>query len=591
MGTGIFTGLVPIYFLISKNNVMNMISCIIMILASLGVSNIHAQNRFYFNQEPPEMIPEIFLPGFISTEARELNSAFTPDGKEFYYSISTPGKGYRMYYSKQTEKGWTKPQKVPFSGDYSDVDMVITKDGKRMYFGSTRPVNDSKSDFKIWYVDRIGDRWSEPKYFDSPVNNMKRSLYVTISDRGTMYFQGIRDDSFGDRDIYYSEFIDGKYTEPKHLGKVINSEYGEGDVLIAPDESYLIVNIVGRSDSFGDGDLYISFKQTDGTWTDLKNMGSAINSPESDYCPMLSPDGKYFFFTSTRTGNGDIYWVDARIIEELRIRNLTYNNFGKQVWYYMDLKTPGLLPEIFAPGIVSTNANEFNAAFTPDGKQLYFTVTEGEKQQIMMMEYIEGKWGHRKTAPFSGIYRDVDPFISPDGKRLYFSSNRPTDGQKTKEDCDFWYVDKRSNGGWGVVNHLENPSTPKLDDFYYTCTRNGVVYYSVFDDIGKGNIHSLGNNEKSGQLLEFGISTDYNDHDPFIAPDESYLIFSSDRPGGFGSNDLYISFLKDDKSWSAPTNMGKTVNSEKYDYCPILSPDENYLFFLVHVLVMEIFIG
>lgn len=317
MGTGIFTGLTSIYFLTSKNDVMNMISYFIMIPAFLGISIIHGQNKLYLNQEPPGMIPEIFAPGFISTEARELNSTFTPDGKEFYFSISTPGKGYRMYYSKQAAEGWTEPQKVSFSGDHSDVDMYITKDGKRMYFGSTRPVNGAKSDFKIWYVDRINGGWSEPKYFDSPVNNMKRSLYVTVSNRGTMYFQGIRDDSFGDRDIYCSELKEGKYEEPVPLGSEINSEYGEGDVLIAPDESFMIVNVVGRPDSFGDGDLYISFKQFDGTWSDLKNMGSSINSAESDYCPMLSPDGKYFFFTSTRTGNGDIYWVDARIIEDI----------------------------------------------------------------------------------------------------------------------------------------------------------------------------------------------------------------------------------------------------------------------------------
>ncbi|MBU1011574.1 MAG: hypothetical protein KKG99_01095, partial [Bacteroidetes bacterium] len=241
-----------------------------------------------------------------------------PDGKEFYFSISTPGKGYRMYYSKQTAEGWTEPQKVSFSGEYSDVDMFITKDGKRMYFGSTRPLNGEKSDFKIWYVDRIDGEWGEPKYFDSPVNNMKRSLYVTISDRGTMYFQGIRDDSFGDRDIYYSEYNDGKYSVPVHLGREINSEHGEGDVFIAPDESYMIVNVSGRADSFGGGDLYISFKQKDGTWSGLKNMGSPISSQESDYCPMLSPDGKYFFFTSTRTGNGDIYWVDAKILAAIK---------------------------------------------------------------------------------------------------------------------------------------------------------------------------------------------------------------------------------------------------------------------------------
>jgi hypothetical protein len=101
------------------------------------------------------------------------------------------------------------------------------------------------------------------------------------------------------------------------LGESINSEYAEGDVLIAPDESFIIVNCSGRPDTNGRSDLYISYKKEDGTWAELKNMGNKINSSGTDYCPMLTPDGKYFFYTRTDTGNGDIYWVDAQIIKEL----------------------------------------------------------------------------------------------------------------------------------------------------------------------------------------------------------------------------------------------------------------------------------
>ena len=78
----------------------------------------------------------------------------------------------------------------------------------------------------------------------------------------------------------------------------------------------MIVSSSGRPDSLGSADLYISFKKEDGSWTNLKNMGSTINSRELDYCPMLSPDGKYLFFTSKRSGSGDIYWVDAKIINK-----------------------------------------------------------------------------------------------------------------------------------------------------------------------------------------------------------------------------------------------------------------------------------
>jgi hypothetical protein len=197
--------------------------------------------------------------------------------------------------------------------------MCITPDGTKMYFGSTRPVNGvSQTDFKIWYVERKGDRWSEAKYLEGAINAGRKALYPTVSKYGTMFFQAIRDDSYGSRDIYYAKRKKGFFSEPVHMGREINSQFGEGDVLIAPDESYLIVNSNGRPDSLGRGDLYISFKKGNGSWTVLKNMGKGINSTATEYCPMLSPDGKYFFFTSSRTGNGDIYWVDARVIARLK---------------------------------------------------------------------------------------------------------------------------------------------------------------------------------------------------------------------------------------------------------------------------------
>jgi hypothetical protein len=197
--------------------------------------------------------------------------------------------------------------------------MFITRDEQRMYFGSKRPIKEKPSDdFKIWYVDRVNGGWSQASYLESPINGGARALYPTISSKGTMFFQAIRENGFGGRDVYYSQLIDGKYATPVLLDESINSAHGEGDVLVAPDENYLIVNCDGRSDSLGSGDLYLSFRGEDGSWMDLKNMGPKINSAEQDYCPMLSPDGKYFFFTSLRTGNGDVYWVDAKIIEAMK---------------------------------------------------------------------------------------------------------------------------------------------------------------------------------------------------------------------------------------------------------------------------------
>jgi Tol biopolymer transport system component len=269
------------------------------------------------------------------------------------------------------------------------------------------------------------------------------------------------------------------------------------------------------------------------------------------------------------------------IILALLVTNCnTQGEFINSNLSYLEQSPPGIEPEIFAPGILSTDANEFNATFTSDGNQVYFTENTTEGQRIMVIEKLDGNW-QRKKASFSTIYRDVDPFISHDNKKLYFSSNRPTVASNKKDDCDFWYVEKLPSGLWSEAKHLNNLNTPEKDDFYYVESKKGSIYFSIFNDDGTGDIYciSYDDQKKTTTKLDSQINTKYNEHDPFIAPDESYLIFTSNRPDGFGSTDLYICFKNSQENWSTPINMGENINSDKYDYCPILSPDEKYLFF------------
>ena len=94
----------------------------------------------------------------------------------------------------------------------------------------------------------------------------------------------------------------------------MNSEWDEGDVYVSPDETYMIHVAGGRPDSLGGSGLYVSFRQPDGTWGQDIHLGDGINSEDIDYCPMVTPDGKYFFFTQ---GN-DVMWVDMAVIESHR---------------------------------------------------------------------------------------------------------------------------------------------------------------------------------------------------------------------------------------------------------------------------------
>jgi hypothetical protein len=276
----------------------------------------------YFGQEPPGMMAEIFAPGIISTDRSEINSVFAPDRDEFYFTAWTRETGTKIMVTSQIDGRWTAPEVASFSNHPTDVDLAISYDGKRVFFGTRRPrpgeTEIREGVFDIWFADRTETGWGEEQYLGPVVNSGRSQIYPTVTRDGTLYFQAVREEGYGKADIYRSRLIDGVYQTPENLGPVINSENYEGDVFVAHDESYLIVSVSGRKDGFGEGDLYISFRSLDGSWSPLKNMGGAINSDKRDFCPMVTPDGKYFFFSSKRIGEGDIFWVDAKVINALR---------------------------------------------------------------------------------------------------------------------------------------------------------------------------------------------------------------------------------------------------------------------------------
>jgi len=126
-----------------------------------------------------------------------------------------------------------------------------------------------------------------------------------------------REGGLGENDIYRSSFINGAFTKPGNLGPSVNTRFREFDPFVAPDHSYLIF-ASERPGGQGGADLYISFRNPDGSWSEARNMGPGVNSGDADFTPMLSPDGAYLFLTSRRGGSSDLYWVNARVIEELR---------------------------------------------------------------------------------------------------------------------------------------------------------------------------------------------------------------------------------------------------------------------------------
>ena len=277
----------------------------IILLALCLLFDVSAQTqrqlRHPYASDLPIREPKVFAPGSISTDSFESHPAFTRDGRTLYFTRSTPNFNHWTILMSQFKGGnWTTPVVAPFSGQYSDADPFITSDGGQLYFISTRPVEGKpQTGTDIWVMQKSGSTWGEPKNVGAPINSPANEWYPTLAANGTIYFGSEREGGKGRSDIYRSRLVNGKYIEPENLGEAINTPFNEFEPLISPDESFLIFMGGGRPEGHGGGDLYISYNEG-GRWSKPINLGDKINSPGTEYSPTISPDGQYFFWTSSR---------------------------------------------------------------------------------------------------------------------------------------------------------------------------------------------------------------------------------------------------------------------------------------------------
>ncbi|MCP4725472.1 MAG: hypothetical protein GY863_10570 [bacterium] len=271
----------------------------------------------YLGQKKPGTTPELFAKDIVSTN-RFMHGCltFSPDGKELFwvssFKVGERGHTIGQIYTMKVEKNrWTAPQPASFTRENDDVPF-FSPDGKTLYFLAPQ-----RGPEYIWYVERTASGWSDPKPTDPVVSRLGMHWQISISANGTIFFNSGHGSGFGMGDIYGSKLNNGKYLNPVNLGDTINTEFVDMCPFIAPDESYLIFSS-DRPGGIGRTDLYISFRNEQGGWTEPVNLGSTINTSSSEICPIMSPDNKYLFFNSQRGGNSDIFWVSADIVESLK---------------------------------------------------------------------------------------------------------------------------------------------------------------------------------------------------------------------------------------------------------------------------------
>jgi hypothetical protein len=304
----------------------------------------------YLGQPPPGLDAEVFAPGLATTQFHDDGGpAISPDGREVYYRmagwLSEDVAGDIVLVLRRDGERWAAPVEAPFFADYHGWISGFSPDDSIVYFTSNRPrwQHGDAQGFNIWTVRRTADGWLQPRPLEASIGNGLNEEQASVAASGNIYFHSANPDADDVYDIYLLPIVEGSYGRPVILPSPINlAESDDDSPCISSDESFLIFSS-NRPGGLGHGDLYVTFRQADGGWSQPANLGAGINSPSDEKSPSLSPDGSYLFFVSLREYQGsdraiseelaelvqsrvgppkptwgDVYWVSIEAIERLR---------------------------------------------------------------------------------------------------------------------------------------------------------------------------------------------------------------------------------------------------------------------------------
>lgn len=245
---------------------------------------------------------QLFGVGTFSTQYDDAHVTFTPDGDTAYFLRNSPDFAYWTVLASHRSHGrWQPPEVAFFSGRYNDADVFVAADGKRILFISNRPVHGTqvRPDTDLWSIQRTADGWGAPRHLEG-LSSPGNEWFPSMSRDGWLYFGSERAGGHGKSDLWRAHWDGRRFSEPENLGPEINTADQEIEAYVDPDDRYLIFAAKGRKPSVGGYDLYVTYR-CDGHWTPPKALGAGVNSPGWDFGARVSPDGRYLYFTSSRS--------------------------------------------------------------------------------------------------------------------------------------------------------------------------------------------------------------------------------------------------------------------------------------------------
>ncbi|MFH0759917.1 MAG: DPP IV N-terminal domain-containing protein [Bacteroidota bacterium] len=365
---------------------------------------------------PPNNLQMLSINGVWSWHGSPV---FSPDYKEMFFVkyLHTLDRA-EIWHSQLVNNQWTIPEPASFGNQtVTENCPAFSSAGDTLFFYSQR-----SGEGKVYQCFRQADRsWSVPQIlpFNLP-SGLDMAWNFSFSKNRTVYFELY--DDINNTDLYRSEWVNGSYSEPERLPGQVNSMAGDGCAFIDPDEEYLIF-ISNRTEGYGLHDIYISYRNRDGIWSQSANLGSSINSIQEDGFPVVSPDGKYMFFNTARAASGDqgynAYWVSTAFIDLGRpIEPDTTNRIvfsserdGNPEIYTMytdgtDLKR-----------LTINSSSDLFPAYSNDGSQIVFSSDREGDFELFLMN-ADGSNPHKLSD--SGIQAG-NPDWSPDGSRILFT--------------------------------------------------------------------------------------------------------------------------------------------------------------------------
>ncbi len=241
--------------------------------------------------------------------------------------------------------------------------------------------------------------------------------------------------------------------------------------------------------------------------------------------------------------------------------------------------------------IVSEALNKYqnlrDFCMSAEGDEAYFTIQSPNQDLSQIVCVKNNEWHQPTLLSFCDGYTYLEPFLSADGKRLYFVSDRPKNTtDSTKSDFDIWYVERKSKSSqWSVPINMGPLINSANDEFYPTLSDNGNLYFTMDakTGMGKDDIYCSKFNGKEYAppvLLNNHINSSGYEFNAFISKDESYIIYTKyNTDDGFGSGDLYIAKKDAQGEWKDSENMGEHINTKYMEYCPFYHSQTHTLYF------------